>query len=407
MANRLDPLGGSVPIVVPSRAPTLEFMRKWQDMIAAIAAIPNLDDVSVQTVLDQLSAVQGSVIYRGALGWTVRTPGVALQVLTTHGANADPTWETVSSPAGANPTAVAGAVAINGVATTYMRSDAAPAVRLQDATHAGLAPAAPSDATQFLNGAATPAYALVKDSDLSTSDITTNNVSTTKHGFAPKAPNDATKYLNGTGGYSVPSGTGTSYNAGTPPVFVQVAFSVGGGNSATFGVAPTNGNLLVAHCYNPASQTPAAGWTYQTSNTSGTDFGVILTKVAGAGESTTQTPLSGVGATGGMVIWEVSGQAAAFFVNGQLQNNLVGPWNVPVLLPNLKDCIALVSIGVVSPQTIVSVRNLGTQDVLDNTGTRKLAAGHSDLTNIPVAGIMAVFNSTGTGYKGATCLITA
>ena len=41
------------------------------------------------------------------------------------------------------------------------------------------------------------------------SDVTTNNVSTSKHGYAPKAPNDATKYLDGTGAYSVPSTTAT------------------------------------------------------------------------------------------------------------------------------------------------------------------------------------------------------
>lgn len=73
----------------------------------------------------------------------------------------------------------------------------------------GFAPKSPADATQFLNGAATPAFAAVKDSDLSTSDITTNNVSTSKHGFAPKLPNDATKYLDGTGAYSVPAGGST------------------------------------------------------------------------------------------------------------------------------------------------------------------------------------------------------
>jgi hypothetical protein len=66
-------------------------------------------------------------------------------------------------------------------------------------------PASPSDATKFLDGAATPAWSAVHDSDLSTSDITTNDVSTSKHGFAPKAPNDATKYLDGTGAYSVPT----------------------------------------------------------------------------------------------------------------------------------------------------------------------------------------------------------
>ena len=87
----------------------------------------------------------------------------------------------------------------------------------------------PSDATQFLNGAATPAYANVKDSDLSTSDITTNNVSITKHGFTPKLPNDASKFLDGTGAYSVPSGSGVT--------FANPAASIG--LSAVNGVAST------------------------------------------------------------------------------------------------------------------------------------------------------------------------
>ncbi len=79
------------------------------------------------------------------------------------------------------------------------------------------------------------------DANLSTSDITTNNASTTKHGFAPKYPNDATKYLDGTGSYTVPAianltgpitsvgsatsiaaqtGTGTTFAMETSPTFV-------------------------------------------------------------------------------------------------------------------------------------------------------------------------------------------
>ena len=52
----------------------------------------------------------------------------------------------------------------------------------------------------------------VSDANLITTDVATNNVSTSKHGFAPKAPSDATKYLDGTGAYSVPAGT--SYTGG-------------------------------------------------------------------------------------------------------------------------------------------------------------------------------------------------
>ena len=39
---------------------------------------------------------------------------------------------------------------------------------------------------------------------LALTNVTTNNVSITKHGFAPIAPNDATKFLDGTGAYTVP-----------------------------------------------------------------------------------------------------------------------------------------------------------------------------------------------------------
>ena len=44
--------------------------------------------------------------------------------------------------------------------------------------------------------------ALVTDANLSTTDVTTNNVSTSKHGFVPKAPNDSKKYLDGTGAWT-------------------------------------------------------------------------------------------------------------------------------------------------------------------------------------------------------------
>lgn len=63
-------------------------------------------------------------------------------------------------------------------------------------TKHGFAPKSPADATQFLNGAATPAYAAVKDSDLATTDITTNDASTTKHGFLVKAIAPAANVLN-------------------------------------------------------------------------------------------------------------------------------------------------------------------------------------------------------------------
>lgn len=70
----------------------------------------------------------------------------------------------------------------------------------------GLCPTLPNDATKFLDG--TGAYDTVKDADLVTSDVTTNNVTTSKHGFVPKAPGDTSKFLNGNGAWSTPAGGG-------------------------------------------------------------------------------------------------------------------------------------------------------------------------------------------------------
>src|SRR5581483_1636059 len=65
----------------------------------------------------------------------------------------------------------------------------------------GFAPKSPADATKFLNGAATPAYAQVKDSDLAVSDVTTNNASTSAHGFLKKLSNVASQVMNGVGNW--------------------------------------------------------------------------------------------------------------------------------------------------------------------------------------------------------------
>ena len=75
------------------------------------------------------------------------------------------------------------------------------------------------------------------DSDLSLTDIATNNVSTSSHGFAPKLPNDATKYLNGTGAYTVPGGTMVYPGTG-------VANSTGSGWGTSYTVGAAANNLV-------------------------------------------------------------------------------------------------------------------------------------------------------------------
>jgi hypothetical protein len=85
--------------------------------------------------------------------------------------------------------------------------------------------------------------ALVTDANLTTTDITTNNVSTSKHGFAPKAPNDATKFLDGTGVWSTPAAGGLTQfteaaNSSAPNATVPV-------NSLTATGAATNIDVAI------------------------------------------------------------------------------------------------------------------------------------------------------------------
>lgn len=50
----------------------------------------------------------------------------------------------------------------------------------------------------------------IPEGALSTTDITTNNATTSKHGFLKKLDNDSTHFMDGTGAWAVPSGTGGS-----------------------------------------------------------------------------------------------------------------------------------------------------------------------------------------------------
>ena len=202
-------------------------------------------------------------------------------------------------------------------------------------------------------------------------------------------------------------GGGTTYAPGNPPTKVQFAYNSNGGNSVTFAGAPANGNLLVAMCFNPTGITANTGWTLRASDSSGTDFGAIFTKVAGASESATQQPISTGGITvGAIVMWELNGQAANFFVAGLCQAEQTGTANVPVLLPNSTNCIGLSAVSLVTTPTFVTGVNIGTQDVLDNTNARRIIAGRTDLSKTPMAGILASLSASGS-TKGATCLITA
>ena len=115
----------------------------------------------------------------------------------------------------------------------------------------GFAPKAPNDGTKFLDG--TGAYDTVKDSDLSLSDITTNNVSTTAHGFTPKAPNDTTKFLRGDGTWAAPAAGGLtkfteaeSTSAPNATVYVDSLTAAASTTNADFAIVPKGNGAIIA-----------------------------------------------------------------------------------------------------------------------------------------------------------------
>ncbi len=216
--------------------------------------------------------------------------------------------------------------------------------------------------------------------------------------------------LSGGAGADVAWGT-AGYSPGTPPTVVQSAADVSGGASITLGGAPTNGNLLIAMCFNPTTATAGSGWTQVASVSTGTDFGTVFSKVAGASESATQSPLnSSPGGTGAIMIWEIHGQAGSGPVLAAAsQAEGAGLVGVGPVFPNLANVLSLSAMALVSASNNINKEYGVTQDQIINSGTvRQIVGGHSTLATAPLAQLFASFTGSGTpGSKGAVVLITA
>lgn len=96
------------------------------------------------------------------------------------------------------------------------------------------------------------------EAQLSFTDITTNNVGTSKHGFAPKAPNDATKFFDGTGSYSSPPGHEIGYDQITVSVTVSSATEATGTTVISAAAHTFDGGAVIASFFSPAIAAGAA-----------------------------------------------------------------------------------------------------------------------------------------------------
>lgn len=124
MATNLGPLDWRIPIVTQEGRPTQEFQRRWATQIANNSQIGGIT-IGAGAPPPTPAPADGA-----QYADTSTTP------YTLYIGNGG-TWH-LSGSSPANPTATAGDVAVNGVATTYMRSDAAPAIRKASSSQFGI-----------------------------------------------------------------------------------------------------------------------------------------------------------------------------------------------------------------------------------------------------------------------------
>lgn len=97
---------------------------------------------------------------------------------------------------------------------------------------------------------------------LSLSDVTTDDVSTTKHGFTPKAPNDTTKFLRGDASWALSTyviGTGINFSSPTDATTVYSAYGGAFTSGANGGQIPMPIAAIITSVYLSINTTGTVG----------------------------------------------------------------------------------------------------------------------------------------------------
>jgi hypothetical protein len=120
------------------------------------------------------------------------------------------------------------------------------------------------------------------DANISMSDITTNDVSITKHGFAPKAPNVTTQFLSGDGTWRTPAG-GSPGGSDTQVQFNDSS-SFGGDSGLTFNKT-TNALTVGGATVTTSNPVVTATQTWNDSGVTFTGWKLNITSTASAAAS--------------------------------------------------------------------------------------------------------------------------
>jgi hypothetical protein len=230
--------------------------------------------IAIMTVGQPVTLTPGSAdaINGGTAGASVTVPEGLFAMVVKSSAGNISVSPLVAPPVAANPTATIGATATNGVAMTFMRSDAAPAIGADAVTNTLLAPA-PANTIK-----ANPTAATANEQDMS----------------VPSCPDNAGNHLNWNSGTGFSCGSTSSGGGGTPVVFVGAATNSGNAYSIA---SPTPGGFTLTNQYVIRTVIPAGA----------TNTGPATLNVNGTGAEAVETNTSG---------------GFAPLVGGELQANL-------------------------------------------------------------------------------------
>lgn len=201
--------------------------------------------------------------------------------------------------------------------------------------------------------------------------------------------------------------TASAATPGVIPTIVQSKMQVANTGSITLNSAPVQNNLLVVMTFNPTQGPAAAGWTQQALNSSGTDFGLVATRIAGAAEPALQTPLNAGGGNGVIAMWELSGQAAAnFVVLSATQIEQAGLQASAPLAPNVTNCISLMCVSLVSAaNNIVATFNMDVDQQIIVGAVRQGVMGHSNALRAMATPLVQFDGAGAPGNKSGVILI--
>lgn len=276
---------------------------------------------------------------------------------------------------------------------------------------------------------------IISDATITLTDITTNNVSTTKHGFAPKLSNVATQYLNGIGGYTTPPDTIYTHPTTDGSLHVPANSTTNGGKvltaSATAGVytwetpAATGVTSVTgtAPVVSSGGATPAISMAAATTSTNGyltsTDWNTFANKqdtlvsgtniksingttILGSGDITTPTATINNTLTSTSTTEALSANMGKTLQDSK-QANLVSGTNIKTI-----NSTSLLGSGDVAVQpTLVSGTNIKTVNGSSLLGSGDIVAGgawETISTTIVTTGVAQVeflnpFNGTYKKYK--------